>query len=92
MITANGFLAPKPAALDLSLRVWKKALSRMDVCQAELEMLQLIELARDFMTAIVQNRTVLKEICADCVRIRKLRSRPRVSQRKIVKTSGLLSA
>ena len=62
--------------------------SRVQLVKAELEMLQLIEEAHDVMTAIVQNCMVL-EIFAGCVRSRKLRSKPRVSQRTIVKTSGL---
>eukprot|EP00450_Noctiluca_scintillans_P008915 CAMPEP_0194487986 /NCGR_PEP_ID=MMETSP0253-20130528/8081_1 /TAXON_ID=2966 /ORGANISM="Noctiluca scintillans" /LENGTH=566 /DNA_ID=CAMNT_0039328299 /DNA_START=56 /DNA_END=1756 /DNA_ORIENTATION=+ len=81
-ITANVVLAPTPAAMDGVLQSLEKALSKVDVCQgsrvrlvkAELEMLQLIEQARDFMAAILQDRTLLKEIFADCLRIGKLRA------------------
>ena len=47
-----------------------------------------------FMASIVQNRTVLKEIFADCVNIWKLRTTLKATRfsEKIVRTCGLLSA
>ena len=57
-------------------------------------MLQLVEQPRDFMAAIVQNRTVLKEIFADCVNIWTLRTTLKATRfsGRIVRTCCLLSA
>ena len=71
--TANVVLALTPAAMD-GARILEKTLMEVDVCQgsrvrpvkAELETLKLF---REFVAAIVQNHTVLKEIFPGCARI-----------------------